>query len=431
MIARYQTPEISALWCEENKFAVWLEVELAVCRAWMEKGVIPEEAYRDIVGRASFDIDRINEIEEQVNHDVVAFVSAVAEKVGESGRYVHLGLTSSDVIDTASSAMLKRSFGVVRKKTASLMYAVREKAEKYKYTPCAGRTHGIHGEPYTFGLKMLNWLYQLQRDTERLSLAEEQVSYGKISGSVGTYAHCDPSVEKRVCELMGLKPALVSTQILQRDRHANALTAIALLGGALDRFATEIRHLQRTEIMEVMEPFGARQKGSSSMPHKRNPILCERVSGMSRVLRGYALTAMENMTLWHERDISHSSAERVIWPDAFHLVTYMLDRMIYIVNGMVVNTEKMRENLEITKGLVFSQRILLDLVGRFGLSREDAYSIVQENSMKCWEGEKTFRELLGEDARIASRLTESELAELFNPEYYFKHVDSIFSRFNR
>lgn len=431
MIARYQTPEISALWCEENKFAVWLEVELAVCRAWMEKGVIPEEAYRDIVGRASFDIDRINEIEEQVNHDVVAFVSAVAEKVGESGRYVHLGLTSSDVIDTASSAMLKRSFGVVRKKTASLMYAVREKAEKYKYTPCAGRTHGIHGEPYTFGLKMLNWLYQLQRDTERLSLAEEQVSYGKISGSVGTYAHCDPSVEKRVCELMGLKPALVSTQILQRDRHANALTAIALLGGALDRFATEIRHLQRTEVMEVMEPFGARQKGSSSMPHKRNPILCERVSGMSRVLRGYALTAMENMTLWHERDISHSSAERVIWPDAFHLVTYMLDRMIYIVNGMVVNTEKMRENLEITKGLVFSQRILLDLVGRFGLSREDAYSIVQENSMKCWEGEKTFRELLGEDARIASRLTESELAELFNPEYYFKHVDSIFSRFNR
>lgn len=431
MIARYQTPEISALWCEENKFAVWLEVELAVCRAWMEKGVIPEEAYRDIVGRASFDIDRINEIEEQVNHDVVAFVSAVAEKVGESGRYVHLGLTSSDVIDTASSAMLKRSFGVVRKKTASLMDAVREKAEKYKYTPCAGRTHGIHGEPYTFGLKMLNWLYQLQRDTERLSLAEEQVSYGKISGSVGTYAHCDPSVEKRVCELMDLKPALVSTQILQRDRHANALTAIALLGGALDRFATEIRHLQRTEVMEVMEPFGARQKGSSSMPHKRNPILCERVSGMSRVLRGYALTAMENMTLWHERDISHSSAERVIWPDAFHLVTYMLDRMIYIVNGMVVNTEKMRENLEITKGLVFSQRILLDLVGRFGLSREDAYSIVQENSMKCWEGEKTFRELLGEDARIASRLTESELAELFNPEYYFKHVDSIFSRFNR
>lgn len=431
MIARYQTPEISALWCEENKFAVWLEVELAVCRAWMEKGVIPEEAYRDIVGRASFDIDRINEIEEQVNHDVVAFVSAVAEKVGESGRYVHLGLTSSDVIDTASSAMLKRSFGVVRKKTASLMDAVREKAEKYKYTPCAGRTHGIHGEPYTFGLKMLNWLYQLQRDTERLSLAEEQVSYGKISGSVGTYAHCDPSVEKRVCELMGLKPALVSTQILQRDRHANALTAIALLGGALDRFATEIRHLQRTEVMEVMEPFGARQKGSSSMPHKRNPILCERVSGMSRVLRGYALTAMENMTLWHERDISHSSAERVIWPDAFHLVTYMLDRMIYIVNGMVVNTEKMRENLEITKGLVFSQRILLDLVGRFGLSREDAYSIVQENSMKCWEGEKTFRELLGEDARIASRLAESELAELFNPEYYFKHVDSIFSRFNR
>ena len=431
MIERYQTREMSVLWGEENKFAVWLEVELAVCRAWMEKGVIPPEAYDEIVSRASFDIDRINEIEAQVNHDVVAFVSSVAEKVGESGRYIHLGLTSSDVLDTAYSAMLKRSFGVVREKTARLMDAIREKAEEFKYTPCVGRTHGIHGEPYTFGLKMLNWLYQLQRDMERLDLAEEQVGYGKISGSVGTYAHCDPSIESRVCELMDLKPALVSTQILQRDRHANALSTIALLGGALERFATEIRHLQRTEVMEAMEPFGARQKGSSSMPHKRNPILCERVCGMSRVLRGYALTAMENMPLWHERDISHSSAERIIWPDAFHLITYMLDRMIFIVGNMVVNPAKMRENLDITKGLVFSQRILLDLVGRFGLSREEAYAIVQENSMKCWEGEKTFRELLPLDERISSRISEAELAELFDPGYYFRYVDDIFGRFNR
>ncbi len=431
MIERYQTREMSVLWGEENKFAVWLEVELAVCRAWMEKGVIPPEAYDEIVSRASFDIDRINEIEAQVNHDVVAFVSSVAEKVGESGRYIHLGLTSSDVLDTAYSAMLKRSFGVVREKTARLMDAIREKAEEFKYTPCVGRTHGIHGEPYTFGLKMLNWLYQLQRDMERLDLAEEQVGYGKISGSVGTYAHCDPSIESRVCELMDLKPALVSTQILQRDRHANALSTIALLGGALERFATEIRHLQRTEVMEAMEPFGARQKGSSSMPHKRNPILCERVCGMSRVLRGYALTAMENMPLWHERDISHSSAERIIWPDAFHLITYMLDRMIFIVGNMVVNPAKMRENLDITKGLVFSQRILLDLVGRFGLSREEAYAIVQENSMKCWEGEKTFRELLALDERISSRISEAELAELFDPGYYFRYVDDIFGRFNR
>lgn len=431
MIERYQTREMSVLWGEENKFAVWLEVELAVCRAWMEKGVIPPEAYDEIVSRGSFDIDRINEIEAQVNHDVVAFVSSVAEKVGESGRYIHLGLTSSDVLDTAYSAMLKRSFGVVREKTARLMDAIREKAEEFKYTPCVGRTHGIHGEPYTFGLKMLNWLYQLQRDMERLDLAEEQVGYGKISGSVGTYAHCDPSIESRVCELMDLKPALVSTQILQRDRHANALSTIALLGGALERFATEIRHLQRTEVMEAMEPFGARQKGSSSMPHKRNPILCERVCGMSRVLRGYALTAMENMPLWHERDISHSSAERIIWPDAFHLITYMLDRMIFIVGNMVVNPAKMRENLDITKGLVFSQRILLDLVGRFGLSREEAYAIVQENSMKCWEGEKTFRELLALDERISSRISEAELAELFDPGYYFRYVDDIFGRFNR
>ena len=431
MIERYRTREMTALWGEENKFSVWLEVELAVCRAWMEKGVIPGEAYNDIVAKASFDIDRINEIEARVNHDVVAFVSSVAEKVGENGRYVHLGLTSSDVLDTASSALLKRSFGVVREKTARLARAVRKKAEEFKYVPCAGRTHGIHGEPYSFGLKMLNWLYQLQRDEERLELAEEQVSYGKISGSVGGYAHCDPSIEKRVCELMGLKPALVSTQILQRDRHANALTAIALLGGALERFATEIRHLQRTEVMEAMEPFRAGQKGSSSMPHKRNPILCERICGMSRALRGYALTAMENMALWHERDISHSSAERIIWPDAFHLVTYMLDRMINIVDNMVVNKEKMRENLDITKGLVYSQRILLDLVGRFGLSREEAYAIVQENSMKCWEGKGTFRELLAGDERIASRLSAEELDEFFDPSYYLRYVDDIFARFNR
>ncbi|MGI6252982.1 MAG: adenylosuccinate lyase [Aminivibrio sp.] len=429
MIERYQTPEMTALWGEESKFAVWLEVELAVCRAWMEKGVIPEDAYQEIVERSSFDIARINEIEKQVNHDVVAFVSAVAEKVGENGRYIHLGLTSSDVIDTASSAMLSRSFRVVREKTAKLMDYVKEKALEFKYTPCVGRTHGIHGEPYTFGLKMLNWLYQLERDMERLNLAEEQVSYGKISGAVGTYAHCDPSIESRVCELMGLKPSWSSTQILQRDRHANAMTAIALLGGALDRFATEIRHLQRTEVMEVMEPFGPKQKGSSAMPHKRNPILCERITGMSRILRGYALTAMENMPLWHERDISHSSAERVIWPDAFHLITYMLDRMIYITDNMVVNPAKMKENLDMTRGLVFSQRILLDLVGRFGLSREEAYAIVQENSMKCWGGGGSFRELLAHDERIASRITASELDELFDLQYYFRHIDSIFGRF--
>ncbi|MBP9027683.1 MAG: adenylosuccinate lyase [Aminivibrio sp.] len=431
MIARYQTAEMNSIWSEENKFSAWLEVELAVCRVWMEKGVIPGDAYADICEKASFDIGRINEIEEQVHHDMIAFVSAVAEKVGENGRYIHLGLTSSDVIDTASSLSLKRSFSIVKEKTAALMDVIARRAEEFKYTPCVGRTHGIHGEPTTFGLKLLNWLYQLQRDTERLELAEEQVSYGKISGAVGTYAHCEPSVERRVCDLLGLKPSLVSTQILQRDRHSNAMNTLALLGGALDRFATEIRHLQRTEVMEAMEPFGAKQKGSSAMPHKRNPILCERISGMSRLLRGYAITAMENMTLWHERDISHSSAERIIWPDAFHLITYMLSKMTYIVKNMVVNTSKMRENLDITRGLVFSQRVLLDLVERFDLPREEAYAIVQENAMKCWSGGKPFRELLLEDDRIASRITQEELGELFSTNHYFRWVDEIFARFRR
>jgi len=431
MIARYQTAEMNSIWSEENKFSAWLEVELAVCRVWMEKGVIPGDAYADICEKASFDIGRINEIEEQVHHDMIAFVSAVAEKVGENGRYIHLGLTSSDVIDTASSLSLKRSFSIVKEKTAALMDVIARRAEEFKYTPCVGRTHGIHGEPTTFGLKLLNWLYQLQRDTERLELAEEQVSYGKISGAVGTYAHCEPSVERRVCDLLGLKPSLVSTQILQRDRHSNAMNTLALLGGALDRFATEIRHLQRTEVMEAMEPFGAKQKGSSAMPHKRNPILCERISGMSRLLRGYAITAMENMTLWHERDISHSSAERIIWPDAFHLITYMLSKMTYIVKNMVVNTSKMRENLDITRGLVFSQRVLLDLVERFDLPREEAYAIVQENAMKCWSGGKPFRELLLEDDRIASRITQEELGELFSTDHYFRCVDEIFARFRR
>lgn len=430
MIGRYEVPEIQALWSEESKFRTWLEVELAVCGVWKERGVIPTHAYEDIRARASFDIRRIDEIEQEVQHDMIAFVSSVAETVGENGRYIHLGLTSSDVIDTASSLTLKRSLAVVDGKVALLMKAVGKKAHEFRHVPCTGRTHGVHAEPTTFGLKLLNWHYQLSRDRERLSLATEQIGYGKISGAVGTYAHCEPSIERRVCELLGLKPALVSTQILQRDRHGNVMNTLALLGGALERFATEIRHLQRTEVMEAIEPFGSRQKGSSAMPHKRNPILSERICGMSRLLRGYALTAMENMALWHERDISHSSAERVIWPDAFHVAVYMLNKMIYIVENMQVNTEKMKENLEITRGLVFSQRILLDLVERFGLSREEAYAIVQENAMACWKGQKPFSELLMEDERVRSRISSEELAELFEPEYYLRWADEIFSRFS-
>lgn len=429
MIERYQTAEMAAIWSEESRFGAWLEVELAVCRAWMEKGVIPEKAFEDILEKAAFDIDRINEIERDVQHDVIAFVSSVAEKIGENGRYVHLGLTSSDVIDTASSLSLKRSLEIVDRKVSVLMEAVMKRAEEFKYTPCVGRTHGIHGEPMTFGLKLLNWYYELQRDRERLALALKQTAYGKISGAVGTYAFCDPSVERRVCELLGLTAAKVSTQILQRDRHSNLMNALALLGSGLDRFATEIRHLQRTEVMEALEPFGSRQKGSSAMPHKRNPILCERISGMSRLLRGYALTAMESIALWHERDISHSSAERVIWPDAFHLICYMLEKMTGIVERMVVDAPQMLENLERTKGLVYSQRVLLELVTHFGLSREEAYSVVQENAMKCWREKIPFSELLQADARISSRLSEADIAHLFDPTYYVRWVDEVFSRF--
>ncbi len=429
MIERYMTREMREIWSEENKFRTWLEVELAVCRAWMERGVIPSEAYDDICTRAGFTIERINEIEEQVNHDVVAFVSAVAETIGENGRYIHLGLTSSDVIDTASSLLLKRSLAAVDEKVVLLMSAVRKRAEEFKYTPCVGRTHGIHGEPTTFGLKLMNWYYQLTRDRERIALAAAHVDFGKISGAVGTYAHCDPSLEKRVCEILGLRPSPVSTQILQRDRHANVLNTLALLGSALDRFATEIRHLQRTEVMEVLEPFGAKQKGSSAMPHKRNPILCERISGMSRLLRGYAVVGMENISLWHERDISHSSAERVVWPDAFHAVSYMLSKMTTVVEKMTVDNEKMKENLELTRGLVYSQRILLELVERFGLLREEAYAIVQENAMKCWKEKTAFFDLLLGDERVRSKLSEEELRSLFDSAYYFRWVDEVFSRF--
>lgn len=430
MIERYQTQEMAALWSDESRFRTWLEVELAVCRAWAEKGVIPRDALEDILAKASFDVERIHAIEREVQHDVVAFVTSVAEKIGENGRYVHLGLTSSDVIDTAASLSLKRSLEIVDTKVRILEGTIMKRAEEFKYTPCVGRTHGIHGEPTTFGLKLLNWGYELQRDRERLSLAARQIGYGKISGAVGTYAFCEPGIEKRVCELLGLEPASVSTQILQRDRHGNMMNAIALLGCALERFATEVRHLQRTEVMEAMEPFGSKQKGSSAMPHKRNPILCERICGMSRVLRGYAMTAMENVALWHERDISHSSAERIIWPDAFHLICYMLDKMTGIVERMAVDQSAMVENLERTKGLVYSQRVLLELVTRFGLSREEAYSIVQTNAMKCWKEGIPFSDLLLGDARVSSRLSEEDILRLFDPEYYLRWVDEIFSRFS-
>ncbi len=430
MIERYQTPEMATLWSEENKFRTWLDVEIAVCKTWTERGVIPDDAMADIREHAGFDLDRIRQIEATVHHDVIAFVSSVAEKIGENGRYIHLGLTSSDVIDTASGMMLKQALELILTDTSCLAETVLAMASRYRKTLCVGRTHGIHGEPMTFGLKILNWYSQLERDLERLRQAQDQIAYGKISGAVGTYAHCPPEVEERVCELLELKAAPVSTQILQRDRHAQVLQALALLGTTLERIATEIRHLQRTEVLEALEPFGKGQKGSSAMPHKKNPILCERLCGIARLLRGYALTAMENVALWHERDISHSSAERVIWPDAFQICHYGLKILQRVLNNLDVREDRMLQNLEITRGLVFSQRILLELVETFHLQREEAYAIVQDNAMKCWNGEGTLRELLARDPRLEKRLSSQDLEELFDYSHYTQHLDQIFSRFS-
>ncbi len=429
MIERYQSKRMQSLWSEQHKYETWLAVELAVCRAWSEMGVISAEDLESIEKNAGFDIARIEEIERNVHHDVIAFVSSVAEKIGDAGRLVHLGLTSSDVIDTASSLILMEALDVIGEELQDLMRIVLEKAQAYKFTPCVGRTHGVHAEPTTFGLKLLNWYAELERDKERILFARRQISCGKISGAVGTYAHCPPSIETRVCEILELTPAKISNQILQRDRHAGVLTALALLGGALERMAVEIRHLQRTEVLEAAEPFGKSQKGSSAMPHKRNPILCERVSGMSRLLRGYASTALENIALWHERDISHSSVERVIWPDAFHITAYMLETMHRIVSGLAVSPDAMKTNLDKTHGLVFSQRVLLGLIEKHGVAREEAYSIVQDNAMRCWDGVGTLEDLLLNDPRVSTKISREELHRLFDLEMYYAHVNEIFERF--
>ncbi len=429
MIDRYTTQEMDRLWGEENRLSVMLDVELAVCRAWCELGRIPEDALRDILANARFSVERVREIEREVQHDVVAFVSAVAENVGESGRYLHLGLTSSDVLDTASSVMLRDSLDLIATAVRELDAAVLDLARRYKHLPCVGRTHGVHAEPTTLGLKFLNWHSELKRDLERLALAREHIACGKVSGAVGTYALCPPELEARVCELLALTPAAVSNQILQRDRHAEVLNALALLGCAMERMATEIRHLQRTEVGEAFEPFGRGQKGSSAMPHKRNPIKCERVCGMARLLRGYALTGMENVALWHERDISHSSTERVLWPDAFNLVHFMLRDTTNILRGLTVDEARVRGNIDLTGGLVYSQRVLTFLLDELGLSREAAYAVVQENAMRTVRGEGRFLELLLRDGRVQGLVDPNRLAALFENGFYLRHVDAIFDRF--
>ncbi|PYQ56005.1 MAG: adenylosuccinate lyase [Acidobacteria bacterium] len=427
MIPRYSRPEMARLWSEQNKFATWLRVELAASEVLAERGIVPGEAVEAIRARARFDVARIEEIEREVQHDVIAFVSNVAESVGPEGRWLHYGLTSSDVVDTALSLLMTEACGLILDDLRALSEAVRKRAHEFKHAPMIGRTHGVHAEPMTFGLKLALWWAELERHRARVERARETIAVGKLSGAVGTFSHLPPDVEEDVCRRLGLRPAPVASQVLQRDRHAEVMTALALLGASLEKFATEIRALQKTEVRELEEPFTEGQKGSSAMPHKRNPVGAEQVTGLARLLRGNAVAAMENVPLWHERDISHSSVERVIVPDSFLALDHMLRRMTKIVSGMAVNTDRMRRNLEMTRGLVFSGRLLLELTAR-GLSREEAYRIVQAHAMEAWRTEGDFRARVSADPAVCAVLSEKDLDEVFRLERYLGHVDAVFAR---
>ena len=427
MIERYTLPEMGKIWEPEHKFRTWLAIEIYACEAWAELGRIPPAALEEIKARADFDIDRINEIEATTRHDVLAFLTAVAEKVGDASKYIHLGMTSSDVLDTALAVQMRDAADLLLKRLRDLRAELVKKALEHKYTLMIGRTHGVHAEPTTFGLKMALWVMEVDRHLIRLEQAKEMISVGKISGAVGTFANINPRVEEHVCRRLGLKPASVSTQIIQRDRHAQFLATLAIIGSSLDKMATEIRNLQRTDILEVEEPFAKGQKGSSAMPHKRNPIISERVAGLSRVLRGNALAAMEDIALWHERDLTHSSVERVIIPDSTILLDYMLVKFTGIIAGLNVYPENMRRNLEATHGLVFSQRVLLALVNK-GVLRETAYAWVQRNALQAWQTRQPFKELVLKDQDIMSRLDPKEVEALFDYDYHLRHVDYIFRR---
>ncbi len=427
MITRYTSAEMGALWSDQRRFETWLEVELAAADAMAEEGIVPAGAARELREKASFDIARIDEIEKTTQHDVIAFTTAVAERVGPASRWLHFGLTSSDVIDTAQAIQMREACDLIVRDLAGLMDAVRRRAEEHRRTPMIGRTHGVHAEPMTFGLKLALWHAELQRDLERLLRARDVIAVGKISGAVGTFAHLDPSIEARVCERLGLAAAPVSSQVIQRDRHAELLTTLAIAAASLEKFALEIRGLQKTEIGEVEEPFGKGQKGSSAMPHKRNPIGCEQITGLARLLRGNAMAALENVALWHERDISHSSVERVILPDSFIALDHMLRRFTRIVSGMVVYPDRMKENLERSRGVVFSGTVLLELARR-GVSREQAYHWVQRNAMRSFHERKDFRSLLLEDADLMQVLTPAEVERAFDLDDQLRNVDAIFGR---
>lgn len=427
MIERYTREEMGKIWTEENKFKAWLEVEILACEAWAELGVIPKEDVQRIRENAKVNVQRIYEIEQETRHDVVAFTRSVAETLGPESKWVHYGLTSTDVVDTALSYLLLQANQILLKDIDRLIDVLREKAIEHKYTVMMGRTHGVHAEPTTFGLKLALWYEEMKRNRERFIRAFDTVRVGKISGAVGTYANIDPFVEKYVCEKLGLKPSPISTQTLQRDRHAEYMATLALIATSLDKFATEIRGLQKSEVREVEEPFRKGQKGSSAMPHKRNPVGCENICGLARVLRGHMLSAYENVSLWHERDISHSSVERVILPDATILLNYLLNRFTGIVRDLIVYPENMKRNMERTFGLIYSQRVLLSLINK-GLKREEAYDRVQRLAMQAWEEQRPFKPLVEADEVIATRLTQSDIDDCFDYTYHLSQVDTIFQR---
>jgi adenylosuccinate lyase len=427
MIERYTLPRMGKVWTEENKFKTWLEIELLVCEALAGLGAIPASALETIKKKAAFDPKRILEIEAKTHHDVVAFLTNVAENVGPESRYIHQGLTSSDLLDTTLSCQLREAGRLILERVTVLEEVLKEKALAHKHTVMIGRTHGIHAEPITFGLKMLLWYDEIRRREKSFRSALETISYGKISGAVGTYAHLDPRVEAYVLERLELKPAPVSTQILQRDRHAEYVVALAVLASSLEKMANEVRHLQRTDVLEVEEFFQEGQKGSSAMPHKRNPIVSERVAGLSRLVRGHSLAALENVPLWHERDISHSSVERVILPDATIAVDYMLERFTWVVKNLLVYPDNMRKNLDRTNGLIFSQKLLLELTGA-GVAREDAYKWVQSAAMNTWKTGQPFEQSVKSEKEIVSRLGAERLRDVFKLDDFLKEVDAIFER---
>jgi adenylosuccinate lyase len=427
MISRYTLPEMGALWSEQNKFQKWLEVEVAVCEVHAEMGTIPREAVEQIKQRAAFTTERIGEIEKTTDHDVIAFTTNLAENIGEAARFVHYGLTSSDVVDTANALLLRDSCDLLLKKVGALMEVLKRRAFEFKETPQIGRTHGIHAEPTSFGLAFALWHDEMRRNRERLERAREVIAVGKISGAVGAFAHLDPTVEERVCARLGLRPAPVSTQVIQRDRYAEYLCVLAIIASSLEKFALQIRHWQRTEVREAQERFRAGQKGSSAMPHKRNPILSERICGMARIVRANSIVGLENVALWHERDISHSSAERVVLPDSSITLDYMLQKATSLIDGLIVYPERMLENLNATRGLIFSGQLLLALT-KAGVSREAAYEWVQRNAMKSWDEGSDFQALIAADPEISAHLAREQIDRAFSLDTYLRNVGAVFNR---